>query len=138
MIRRPMILAGLLAVLASPVMAGELNVQGGSSTGGDQNTIRGTVGGLTRFSVTGAFNDLVTAKFGPLGGGQTFATSTIRDLATKPASQLPLIRYSVEQLRDGQTRILLGVANTSPLVNGGSVTLSRGSAGIDSDPVQLH
>jgi hypothetical protein len=139
MFSRSMILAALLAVFAGPVVAGELNVQGGSSTGGDQYTIRGPVGGLCRFSVTGAFNDVVTARFGPSGGGSTFASRSIRDLATMSDAQLaPLIRYSVERLPDGQTRVLLGVPSASSLFNGGSVTLSRGSAVIDSDPVIIR
>lgn len=129
------ILAGLLVVLSAPLFAGELNVQGGSSTGGDQNTIRGHVGGLCRFSVTGAFNDVVTAQFGPSGGNAVFASVTIRDLATN--SPGGLIRYSVEKLSDGQTRILLGVPNAAAAFNGGSVTLRRGAAVIDQDPVVL-
>lgn len=131
-----MIIFSLTVVVASAsAFAGELNVQGGSSTGGNASTIVGRNGQLLRFSVTGAFNDVasVNSRFGP------FASLSIRDLATRPQSSLgPLHRYSVEKLRDGQTRVLLGVLNASPVFNGGNVTLRRGNAVIDSDPIVIH
>lgn len=136
---RQSVLAGLVALLASPLMAGELNVQGGSSTGGDQYTIRGTLGGLCRFSVTGAFNDVASAQLGPSGGNAVIANRTIRDLATlSPAQLWPLVRYSSEKLADGQTRVLLGVQNAQPAFHGGNVTLRRGNVVIDQDPVILR
>ena len=126
----------LALVLASAgAFAGELNVQGGSSTGGDASTIVGRSGQLLRFSVTGSFNDVasVSSRTG------TFASLSVRDLATRPAASLsPLIRYSVEKLPVGQTRVLLGVANASPFFNGGNVTLRRGSSVIDSDPIIIR
>ena len=129
----------VIASLAAPAIADELNVQGGSSTGGDASTIRGTVGGLCRFSVTGAFNDEATAKLGPTGGNAVVAVKSIRDLATLSDAQLwPLKRFSSERLADGQTRVLLGVLNASSAFNGGSVTLKRGSAVIDVDPVVIR
>ncbi len=127
------------AILAAPAIAGELNVQGGSSTGGNASTICGTVGGLCRFSVTGAYNDEATAKLGPTGGNATIAVKSIRDLANLSDAQLwPLKRYSAEQLPDGQTRVLLGVLNASAAFNGGKVILKRGSALIDEDPVIIN
>jgi hypothetical protein len=127
------------AVLAVPAMAGELNVQGGSSTGGNASTICGTVGGLCRFSVTGAFNDVATAQLGPTGGNAVIAARSIRELATWSDAQLwPLKRYSQEKLGDGQTRVLLGVAHADAAFNGGKVILRRGSAVIDEDPVIIN
>ena len=128
-----------VAAMASFVSAGELNVQGGSSTGGNQSTIVGSANGLCRFSVTGAFNDVASAQLGPSGGSQVIATRSIRDLATLPASQIaPLVRFSSEKLPDGQTRVFLGVQSATTAFNGGNVTLRRGSAVIDSDPVVIH
>jgi hypothetical protein len=134
MFKKSLIMATLLTV-TSYVAAGELNVQGGSSTGGNGSTIVGRSGQLMRFSVTGAFNDVATVST-PAG---QFARLSVRDLATLPASQIaPLIRYSAEKLHDGQTRVLLGVPNASPVFNGGNVTLRRGTAVIDSDPIVVR
>ncbi len=128
-----------LLFLATPAVAGELNVQGGSSTGGNASTICGTVGGLCRFSVTGAFNDEATAILGPSGGYATIAVKSIRDLSNLSDAQLwPLKRYSSEKLPDGQTRVLLGVQSASAAFNGGKVILKRGSALIDEDPVVIN
>ena len=131
----------VLSLIALPNLAvgGELNVQGGSSTGGGQTTIVGSAFGLCRFSVTGAFNDVASAQLGPTGGYTVIASWSIRELATLPAWQLaPLVRYSVEQLPDGQTRVLLGVQSAHPSFNGGNVSLYRGSALIDADPVIIR
>lgn len=129
----------VVSVLPSYVSAGELNVQGGSSTGGNQSTIVGSAYGLCRFSVTGAFNDVASAQLGPTGRNAVIANRSIRDLSTLSASQLaPLVRFSTEKLPDGQTRVLLGVQNATPSFNGGNVTLRRGSAVIDSDPVIIR
>jgi hypothetical protein len=115
--------------------AGELNVQGGTSTGGNAHVISGSVRTGARFSTTGAFNDTVVVRdcF-----GREFAHLTIRELATLPASRLhPLIRYHVLTI-NGETRVMLGVANPQPIFNGGSVTLRRGGVVIDSDPIVIH
>jgi hypothetical protein len=129
----------VVSVLPSWVSAGELNVQGGSSTGGNQSTIVGSAHGLCRFSVTGAFNDVASAQLGPTGGNVVIANRSIRDLSTLSASQIaPLVRFSTEKLPDGQTRVLLGVQNATPSFNRGNVTLRRGSAVIDSDPVIIR
>jgi hypothetical protein len=124
-----------LVVASASAFAGELNVQGGSSTGGNASTIVGSNGQLLRFSVTGAFNDVasVNSRFGP------FASLSVRDLATRSDAQLaPLVRYSVQKLGDGQTRVFLGVRNASPVFNGGNVTLRRGNAVVDSDPIVIR
>jgi hypothetical protein len=126
-------LIGLL--VTATAFGGELNVQGGSSTGGNSQVIVGRLNGTCRFSVTGAFNDTVTVKFGPLGGNGGF-TSTIKDLAQRRVTALQT--FSVEQLPDGQTRILLGVNRATGIFNGGSVTLRRGTAVIDSDPIIIR
>ena len=108
------LLAGLVGVcsvafqaIGSTVEAGELNVQGGSSTGGSSTLIVGKVNGLVRWSVTGAFNDEASVSLGPTAGHQIVARPPqIRDLATLPAERLaPLVRYSVEKLPDHQTRV---------------------------------
>ncbi len=122
-------------VIAGTSFGSELNVQGGSSTGGNSQVIVGRLNGACRFSVTGAFNDTVTVKFGPLGGNGGF-TSTIRDLAQRRVTALQT--FSVEQLPDGQTRILLGVDRATGIFNGGTVTLRRGTAVIDSDPIIIR
>ena len=125
------VLAGaLIMALGGSVFAGELNVQGGSSTGGDATKIVGKAGGLCRFSVTGAFNDQVQLR---LANGVVLFTTTIRALTLTPPSSL--IIYSAEQLSDGQTRVLIGIPRVDPFVNGGSVRLTRGNVLIDSDPV---
>ena len=121
--------------IAGTSFGSELNVQGGSSTGGNSQVIVGRLNGTCRFSVTGAFNDTVTVKFGPLGGNSGF-TSTIKDLAQRRVTALQT--FSVEQLPDGQTRILLGVNRATGIFNGGSVTLRRGTAVIDSDPIIIR
>jgi hypothetical protein len=139
MLRSIVFVCFVVGVLPGWVSAGELNVQGGSSTGGNQSTIVGSAYGLCRFSVTGAFNDVASAQLGPTGGNVVIANRSIRDLATLSAAQLvPLVRYSIEKLPDGQTRVLLGVQNAAPSFNGGNVTLRRGSAVIDSDPVIIR
>jgi hypothetical protein len=121
--------------IAGTSFGSELNVQGGSSTGGNSQVIVGRLNGSCRFSVTGAFNDTVTVTFGPLGGSGGF-TRTIRDLAQ---GRVPALQtYSVEQLPDGQTRILLGVDRATGIFNGGSITLRRGTAVIDSDPIIIR
>jgi len=133
------IAALFVSVITSATQASELNVQGGTTTGGDQSLIRGRVGGLCRFSVTGAFNDIARAQLGSSGGNTVVSARSIRELATMPAAHLlPLVRYSVEQLPNGQTRVLLGVQNAQTGFNGGRVTVSRGSTVIDSDPVIIH
>jgi hypothetical protein len=124
-----------IVVASAGAFADELNVQGGSSTGGNASTIVGSSGQLLRFSVTGSFNDVayVNSRSG------TFASLSVRDLATRSAASLsPLIRYSAEKLPNGQTRVLLAVPNASPFFNGGNVTLRRGNAVIDSDPIVIR
>lgn len=110
--------------------AGELNVQGGSSTGGNATQIVGKAGGLCRFSVTGAFNDVIQLR---LANGFVPFRTTIRSLTLSPPPTL--IIYSVEQLSDGQTRVLIGIPQADKSINGASVRLSRGTVLIDSDPV---
>ena len=128
--------ASLIGLLVTgTAFGGELNVQGGSSTGGNSQVIVGRMNGACRFSVTGAFNDTVTVKFGPSGGNGGF-TSTIKDLAQRRVTALQT--FSVEQLPDGQTRILLGVDRATGMFNGGTVTLRRGTAVIDSDPIIIR
>ena len=128
--------ASLIGLLVTgSAFGGELNVQGGSSTGGNSQVIVGRLNGACRFSVTGAFNDTVTVSFGPLGGNGGF-TCTIRDLAQRKVNALQT--FSVEQLPDGQTRILLGVDRATAIFNGGTVTLRRGSAVIDIDPIVIR
>jgi hypothetical protein len=128
--------ASLIGIfITGTAFGGELNVQGGSSTGGNSQVIVGRLNGACRFSVTGAFNDTVTVTFGPLGGSGGF-TRTIRDLAQ---GRVPALQtYGVEQLPDGQTRILLGVDRATAIFNGGTVTLRRGTAVIDSDPIIIR
>lgn len=135
-----LVLAALVGAQAAGLAtAGELNVQGSSATGGDSLVIRGKVNGPVSFSVTGAFNDVATVTLGPGGGYQALPSLTVRQLATLPANQLaPLVRTGVTQLPDGQTRVLLSVNNAQAGFNGGAVTLRRGSAIIDSDPIQLR
>jgi len=131
-------LAALLLCLVSTsaASANELMVQGGSSTGGNATTIVGRPGELLRFSVAGTFNSVAEVYAGPALGNAMFAKSSIRDLATAPAAQIrPLIRYDVVKLPGGETRVFLGVANASPLFNGGKVRVVNGNAVIDSDPV---
>ena len=68
--------ASLIGLLVTgTAFGGELNVQGGSSTGGNSQVIVGRMNGACRFSVTGAFNDTVTVKFGPSGGNGGFSVS---------------------------------------------------------------
>ena len=125
----------LQAMASDSASAGELNVQGGTSTGGNASVIMGSARTGMKFSVTGAFNDAAVVRdcF-----GREFAHLTIRDLATLPASRLhPLIRYDVLTI-NGETRVMLGVANPLPIFNGGSVTLRRGGAMIDSDPIVVR
>jgi hypothetical protein len=125
----------LQAMAPDSASAGELNVQGGTSTGGNASVIVGSARTGMRFSVTGAFNDAAVVRdcF-----GREIAHLTIRDLATLPASRLhPLIRYDVLTI-NGETRVMLGVANPQPIFNGGSVTLRRGGVVIDSDPIVVR
>ena len=112
--------------------AGELNVQGGTSTGGSATFICGSTRTGMRFSVTGAYNDtaFVRDRY-----GNTVACLSIRDLANLPAHRIaPLIRYDVLTI-NGETRVMLGIAKPSPIFNGGSVTVTRGHTVIDTDPV---
>ena len=81
--------ASLIGLLVTgTAFGGELNVQGGSSTGGNSQVIVGRMNGACRFSVTGAFNDTVTVKFGPSGGNGGF-TSTIRDFQCRAVTRWP-------------------------------------------------
>jgi hypothetical protein len=115
--------------------AGELNVQGGTSTGGNASVIVGSPGTGLRFSVTGASGDVAILRdcF-----GNQIACLSIGDLSTLPAHRIaPLIRYDV--LKIGQeTRVMLGIAQPQPIFNGGSVSLTRGRAVIDSDPIVVR
>jgi hypothetical protein len=122
-----------VALLSSSLSASELAVQGSTSTGGDAGTIRGRVGGEVRFSVTGAFNDVATVRF----QGGSFPL-TVRELWNLPANHPTIQRVDRVQLPDGTSRVLLRVRNGDPRFNGGSVTLRRGNAVIDSDPIVLH
>jgi len=122
-----------LVLLSASATASELAVQGGTTTGGDATTIRGTIGGDVRFSVTGSFNDAATVAF--QGGSFTL---TIRELWNLPANHATLQRVDRVQLPDGQSRVLLRVRNGDRRFNGGSVTLRRGSAILDSDPIVLR
>ena len=130
--------AGVVVALASvsAVSANELMVQGGSSTGGNATTIVGRPGELLRFSVASTFNSVAEVYAGPAAGNSLFASRSIRDLATAPAGLLaPLVRYDVVKLPGGETRVFLGVANASPVFNGGKVRVVTGGTVIDSDPV---
>ena len=129
--------------MAGTAKASELNVQGSAATGGDASVIRGTIGGPVNFSVTGAFNDVVTVSLRPGAvlppGVPAPRAITVRELATGSATAIrPLTRISVTQLPDGQTRVLLSIPNALEQFNGGKVTLRRGPSPIDDDPILLR
>lgn len=134
---------GFVLHFAGPAVASDLAVQGSSATGGDASVIRGRIGGLVNFSVTGAFNDTVTVSIRPGAVLPTGVPSpkplTVRELATGSASAIfPLTRISQTQLPDGQTRVLLSISNALEQFNGGRVALRRGSSPIDDDNIELR
>jgi hypothetical protein len=118
------------------VKANELAVQGGSSTGGDAHCIVGAYGGLTRFSVTGAWNDRMRIFD---CWGQVVVDCSIGELSTLPQSWLwPVQRLSSQKLSDGQTRVMLSMPCTPWSLDFGAVQLRRGSSQIDIDPIYLR
>jgi hypothetical protein len=136
-------LVGCVVQIAGTAKASDLNVQGSAATGGDASVIRGTIGGPVNFSVTGAFNDVVTVSLRPGAvlppGVPAPRAITVRELATGSATAIrPLTRISVTQLPDGQTRVLLSIPNALEQFNGGKVTLRRGPSPIDDDPILLR
>jgi len=142
---RYVVMCGLGFVLqpAGVVNGSDLNIQGSAATGGNASVIRGTIGGAVNFSVTGAFNDVVTVRIRPGATLPPFVPTpqprTIRDLATGSATAIrPLTRISATQLPDGQTRILLSLPNALEQFNGGKVELRRGTSPIDDDPIELR
>jgi hypothetical protein len=123
--------------LTGSAFGSDLNVQGSSSTGGDASTIRGTIGGEVRFSVTGAVNDVATLRFGRPGFDPK--SLTIDKLYNGlPHEIAPLERVNRVRLPDGQSRVFLRIANAFPAVNGGSVSLTRAGVPIDSDDIVLR
>lgn len=144
--RRILISLSLIALgvvfdgLSQSVEAGELNVQGSSSTGGNSTQIVGRVNGPVRWSITGAFNDVASVSLGPTGGHKVVGMPlSIRQLATGTSAELaPLTRFNVEKLPDGQTRVFLGISQAQSQFNGGAVTLRRNGALIDTDQIRLN
>jgi hypothetical protein len=116
--------------------ANELAVQGGSSTGGDAHCVVGSYDGLTRLSVTGAWNDRMRIFD---CWGQVVIDCSIGELSTLPQNWLwPVQRVSSQKLSDGQTRVMLSMPCTPWWLNYGAVQLRRGSSQIDIDPIYLR